>query len=116
MAFEALKKDLVDVDTDMRSYLEVSEEYFKLKVFKIFMGTVTSIAQTLLIGALVLSALVLISIGASLALNEVLNSFYFGFIITGIFYLLIALGCYFFRDKLNGPLLRKFSKQYFDRL
>ncbi len=114
MALEEMKQDLIDADADMRSYLETSEEYLKLKVFKVLMGWVTTVAQIVLIGAILLLALLIVSIGISLALNEVLDSFYYGFIITGIFYLLIAVGCYFFRDTLNRPLLRKFSKHYFD--
>lgn len=115
MAFETLKKDLVDVDTDMRSYLENSEAYLKLKTFKVLMKMITTGAQTVVIGAILLIALLMFSLGTSLALNEVLDSFYYGFLITGLFYIVIAILCYFFRGVLNRPLLRNFSKHYFDR-
>ena len=52
MAFEELKMDLKEADADLRSYLEHSEEHLKLKVFKVFMVSVTSAAQALLIGAI----------------------------------------------------------------
>lgn len=114
MVFEEIKQDLTEVEADVRSYLENSEEYLQLKVFKIFMTYVTASAQILLVGIILVLALFAISIGASLALNEKLDSFYLGFIIVGGIYVLIAILCYFLRDGLNGPLLRKFSKNYFD--
>jgi len=115
MAFESLKKDLVDVDTDMRSYLKTSEEYYKLKIFKVLVGSVTTVTQSLFIGAIVLLALIMVSIGVSLALNEALGSFYSGFLIVGAFYILVAIGSYLFRGILQRPILHKFSKHYFDR-
>ena len=114
MVLEELKKDLTEAEADVRFYLDHSEEYFQLKVFKVLMASVTSMAQMVLIGAIGMLTLFIVSIGVSLALNEVLNSFYIGFILTGIFYLFIGVICYFLRDKLNKPLLRKFSKHYFD--
>ena len=114
MHFKELKQDLIEADADIRSYIEISEEYYKLKVFKIIMGSVTTVAQALLIGAIVLLALFMVSLGASLAINEAMDSYYYGFIIVGLFYVLIAMLCYFFRDILHRPVLRKFSKQYFD--
>ncbi|CAM4301489.1 phage holin family protein [Zobellia nedashkovskayae] len=115
MAFESLKKDLVDVDTDMRSYLETSEEYYKLKVFKVLMGIVTAITQSLFIGAVVFLALFMLSIGASIALNEAMGNFYSGFLIVGAFYILVAICSYVFRNVLHRPLLQNFSKHYFNR-
>lgn len=114
MALEELKQDLIEADADLRSYLETSEEYLQLKVFKILMHSVTNLAQIALVGTLVVLALVLLSLGASLAINEKMNSFYIGFVIVGLVYVLIAVLCYFFREKLDKPLLRKFSKHYFD--
>jgi hypothetical protein len=114
MAFEEIKQDLTEAEADVRSYLENSEEYLQLKVFKILMTYVTAFTQILLVGIVLVLAFFTISIGASLALNEQLDSQYLGFIVIGTVYVLIALFSYFFRNSLNGPLLRKFSKNYFD--
>jgi hypothetical protein len=114
MALEELKKGLTGAGTDVRSYLENSEEYAKLKVFKVLMELVTTFAQTLLVGAMLLLALVLLSWAASNALNEALESAYLGFLLVGVCYMLVAILCFFLRDRLNGPLLRTFSKHYFD--
>ncbi len=114
MALEELKQDLMEADADVRSYLETSEEYLQLKVFKILMHSVTNLSQIALVGTLIVVALVMLSLGASLAINEQMDSFYIGFVIVGLVYVLIAVLCYFFREKLDKPLLRKFSKHYFD--
>ncbi len=114
MVFKEMKKDLMEADADIRSYLENSEEYIRLKIFKVLMGLITSGAQFMLVGALALLALFILSFAASFAIGEALESTYYGFIIVGSAYVIIAILCYVFRERLNGPLLRKFSKQYFD--
>ncbi|WP_422080989.1 hypothetical protein [Ulvibacterium sp.] len=114
MAFEDLKKDLTETDADVRSYLRNSEEYYKLKIFRVLMGMVTTSAQMILVGAIALLALLMLSLAASLVIGEVLDSFYYGFVIVGTIYVFIAAICYLLRDRLNGSLLRKFSKHYFD--
>lgn len=104
----------MEVDTDVRSYLENSEEYIKLKVFKVSMRTITAAAQLLLVGAISLLALLLLSLAASFGIGQVLGSTSKGFLIVGLFYVLLGIICYVLRNKLNRPLLRKFSKYYFD--
>ncbi len=116
MAFEELKMDLKEADADLRSYLEHSEEYLKLKVFKMFMVSVTSAAQALLIGALALLALFLLSFAASYALGGLWNNNFLGFLAIGLLYMVLAIACYLFREKLNSPIIRRFSKHYFDTL
>jgi Zn-dependent protease with chaperone function len=114
MALKELKRDLTEADVDVRSYLENSEEYFKLKIFKALMRAVTALSHVMLIGAIGLLALFLLSLAASYAIGNAMDNTYQGFIMVGLFYVVVALLCYFFRDKLDRPLLRKFSKYYFD--
>ncbi len=113
MALKELKRDLTEADVDVRSYLENSEEYFKLKIFKALMRAVTAFTHVMLIGAIGL-LLFLLSFAASYAIGNAMDNTYQGFIVVGLFYVVVALLCYFFRDKLDGPLLRKFSNYYFD--
>ncbi len=114
MAFEEIKKDLAEVEADVRSYLENSEEYLKLKVFKVIMGMVALAAQIVLVVSITLLALIFLSFAASFAIGKALNDDYLGFIIVGAFYVLIGIICYVFRNRLNKPLIKKFSKRYFD--
>ena len=114
MAFEELKKDLAAADTDVRSYIDNSEEYLKLRIFKVLMSVVTSSAKLVLVGAITLLAILILSLAASYAIGAALDNTSYGFLIMGVCYLVIALICYFLRDRLNRPLLRKFSEYYFD--
>ena len=116
MAFDELKRDLMEADVDIRSYLENSEAYFKLKVFKVLMGAVTSFTQLLVVGAIVFLALFFLSLALSQGIGTALGNDYYGYVIVGGFYVIIAILCYLFREKLDRPLLRKFSKYYFDEV
>ncbi len=114
MAFEEFKEDLIGAEADMRSYVENSDEYLRLKIFKIIMHYVTGIAQFVLIGAGVIFALLFLSLAACLALSEALDSYFFGFLIVAGFYVLVGALLYILRGKLNTPILKKFSKHYFE--
>lgn len=116
MAFEEFKEDLMHAEANMRSYIEHSEEYLKLQIFKVLMRFLTITLQKVLIGLGIIFVLFFFSLGVSLALCETLDSYYLGFIIVGGFYILISALLYVFRKRLNGPLLRKFSPLYFDGL
>ncbi len=114
MAFEELKQDLIGAEADMRSYVGTSEEYLKLKLFKVLMNYVTRTIQFLLIGVGISFALLFFSFAAGLALSEALNSYYNGFTIVGSFYAITGILLYVFRERLNAPILKKFSKYYFE--
>lgn len=116
MAFKELKNDLMEADADIRSYLELTEEYIELKIFKILMRFVTTSIKSILITLGVLFVLFFLSVGVSFAIGDNLNSNYLGFIIVAGFYLVISLLIYLFRKQLNKPILAKFSSHYFERL
>jgi hypothetical protein len=78
------------------------------------MHYVTGIAQFVLIGLGIIFALLFLSFAACFALSEALDSYFSGFIIVGGFYALVGALLYIFREKLNTPILKKFSKHYFE--
>jgi len=116
MALNELKKDLMEADANIRSYLEHSDEYLKLQVFKVFMRFLTTSLQTILVSVGIIFVLLFISLGASMALCEALDSYYLGFLLVGGFYVLVSILLYVFRKQLNRPLIRKFSTLYFNEL
>ncbi len=115
MAFKELKQDLWAAQDNVQSYFENSEEYIYLKGFKVSMTLVTAFAQTLLVGALGLLALFVLSLAASFGLGQLLDNTFYGFLIIGMFALIIVIVAYVLRKKINKPILRKFSKSYFDK-
>ncbi|MCJ7466577.1 MAG: hypothetical protein MUO53_07780 [Maribacter sp.] len=116
MAFEELKDSIKDTEASARSYLESGSDYYKLKVFKFLMQGITSFSKILLVGAVGFLALFLLSLAASYGIGQILDNTFYGFLFVGLFYLLIAILIYVLRNKLNKPLLRKFSEFYFDEL
>lgn len=114
MAFQELKKDLIDANADIKSYLEYSEEYLKLRVFRLYMISLTSFTQILVLSAIAILTLVILSTAISIALGNVFNSYVYGFMAVGLVYLILGVLCYFFRNQMNKPILRKFSKEFFN--
>lgn len=114
MAFDELKQDLTEAQAEIKSYLESSEEYLKLKVFKMFMVSLTAFAHFLAIGAMLLLALFFLSTAASLAIGKSFSDPLYGFLLVGLFYVLAATGIYIFRKRIDRPIIRKFSKYFFE--
>lgn len=116
MAFNEIKNTLAEADYDIRSYLKHREEYLQLKAFKVLMRLVTTFAQAALVGSLLLLALFIFALAASYGIGQALGNTWYGFAVVGLFFVLLALFCYLLRNKINKPLLRFFSKHYFDKL
>lgn len=115
MAFEELKENLSEVDSNVRSYIESNIEYYQLKSFKILMKSITSLTKMVMIGAIVLLVILFLSFAASYSIGEALDNTAYGFLIVGFFFILVGLIIYFLRHKVEKPLLNKFSKYYFDK-
>lgn len=113
MAFEELKNDLIGLKTEMRSYIEHSDEYYRLKVFKVLSKHATGILKFIVIGTSAIFALLFLSLAACLGLSKVFDSYLIAFIVVSSFYLLVTILLYLFREKLNAPVLKKLSKYYF---
>lgn len=114
MAFEELKNDLSDSQRAAREYIESTADYYKLKTFKFVMKAAIALSLVLLLGTLGLLALFFLSFAASAAIGTYLGNTTQGFVVVGGFYLVLCLLAYLFRSKLEGPVLRSFSKHYFE--
>lgn len=114
MAFEELKEDLSDSQRAAREYIESTADYYKLKTFKFVMKAAIALTLVLLLGTLGLLALFFLSFAASAAIGNYLGNTTQGFVVVGGFYLVLCLLAYLFRSKLEGPVLRNFSKHYFE--
>ncbi|MBT8245737.1 MAG: hypothetical protein HKP48_07860 [Winogradskyella sp.] len=115
MAFDELKQNLKEADKDIHSYVKNSESYIYLKSFKMAMLFVTAVAQTVLVGALVLLALFILAMAASFGLGVLLNNTFYGFLIVGGCIVLATLIVYALRRQINKPIIRKFSENFFDK-
>ena len=114
MAFEELKHDFSEIDKEVSAYVEHSLEYAKLKSFKISMVLVTYFAKVVLVGIFAILTLLFLSLAASYAMGEAFDNLLYGFLTVGLIYFVLGLLGYLIRDRLNKPILRMFSKYYFD--
>jgi len=114
MALEEIRENISEVDSDIRSYLENTGEYYKLKGFKIGMRTMTSFAKMLMLGSIALLALFMLSCAAAFGIGLWLENTFLGFLFVGLFYIFIGIIFYVFKDILDKPMLKKFSEYYFD--
>ena len=114
MALEEIRENLSEVDSDIRSYLQNTGEYYKIQGFKIGMRTMTSFAKMLMLGSIALLALFMLSFAAAYGIGLWLENTFLGFLFVGLFYIFIAIIFYLYRDILDKPMLKKFSEYYFD--
>ena len=114
MALEELKDNVSGVDYNVRNYLKNTEEYYKLKGFKIAMHSITSLIKIMLLGSIGLLSLFMLSCALAHGIGQWLNSIFLGFLIMGAFYILLGLIAYMFRNKVDDRILRKFSEYFFD--
>ncbi|MCM4150267.1 hypothetical protein DHD05_01575 [Arenibacter sp. N53] len=114
MALEDLKESFIEVDSDVRSYLENTGEYYKLQVFKITMRSITTFAKLLMVGSIALLALFMLSFAVAYGIGLWLENTFLGFFFMGLFYVVMGSICYLYRHKLDRPMLKNFSKYYFD--
>ncbi|MGB3150645.1 MAG: phage holin family protein [Maribacter sp.] len=114
MAFEEVKENIAEAEVNFKAYIEHSSEYYKLKGFKFLMKGITYASKALMVSIVALMAIFFLSIAASFGLGQQLNNNFYGFLIVGLFYVLIGIILFLLRHKIDKPLLKKFSEFYFD--
>lgn len=114
MALEELKENISEVDRNVRSYLENTEEYYKLKGFKIAMRSISSFIKILMLGSLALLSLFMLSFALAYGIGQWLDNVFLGFLIMGAVYIVLCFIAYMFKDNLDARILKKFSEYFFD--
>ena len=113
MALDEMKYHLSEMDNHIRAYVDDSLEYAELKGFRYSMVLITSIFKMLVLSVLILLTLLVLSIYTALYLSEIMGNTYDGFIVIGGIYALLGILFYLFRNRVNKPIMRIFSSQYF---
>ena len=114
MAFEEIKGSLSDAQGAARDYIERTAEYYKLRTFKFVMKVFISMMLAMFLGTLGLLALFFLSVAASVGIGAYMDDPTSGFLIVGAVYLVLGIIAYIFRKKLEAPVLRNFSRHYFE--
>jgi len=111
-----IKENLGEVNENAQQYVNSSVSYYKLKAFKLLMKGVTSMSQLLITGFILVIAALFISFAASFGIGELLDNRFLGFLIVGVFYILVAIIFYANRQIIERKILKEFSEDFFDEL
>lgn len=114
MSVEKIKQGLSDTESAARDYVDVAAEQLKLQTFKFAMKLVVNSVKTLALGLCFLLTLMFLSLAMGYYLNSLWQSEFLGFVATGVFFLLAGFVVYLLRSRLERPILRNFSKHYFE--
>lgn len=116
MAFEELKESTNKVQEETKAYVESTVQYYKLRGFQLAMKSTRAIVRFLLLSFFLMLAVLFGSVAAALAIGKALNSTTFGFLIVAGAYFVLVFILSFLRLKfIERPILRKFSKLFFNK-
>jgi len=116
MAFEEIKEQIYHVEEGVRSYVKDGLDIYKLQSFRSMMKGITMATKVLIIGGIVSITLLFLSLRAAFWFGTMLGNMAEGFLIVGGFYVPMGIILFLLRSKIEKPLLKKFSKFYFDEL
>ena len=110
----SLKDKAEALQDNALTLLEAQAEYYKLWSFKVSMKSITFLVHAFLMMLFVTLCVLFASIAFAFWLGEYFDSNALGFLFAGGFYLLLCLLTYLLRDKIDRPILKKFSAIFFN--
>ncbi len=112
---EELKNNLHEIKSEAKAYLETNIDYYSLLGFKVSAKATGFILKIFALSLFAVLSLFFLSFAAAFAIGKALDSNTFGFLIVGGFYILVAIIIYNLRKSIiDIPVLKKFSKIFFD--
>lgn len=111
---DSFKDNINEVNEQTQNFVKSSVRYYKLKAFKFLMKSISSMAQLLIIGFILVIATLFISLAASFGIGALLDNMFLGFLIIGLFYVLVAVIFYMKRGALERKIIEEFSQDFFD--
>ncbi len=114
MAFESLKNQIVEIQSDSEKALESNIRYYKLWLFKTLTRSLTEFTKIFVFGSVAFLVFLFVAIGGAFALGEYLNDNALGFLIVGGIFLVILILIFILKKSIiEKPLLSKMSEIYF---
>jgi len=115
MAFETLSENLENSSEKVQELIKHNTEYYKLRIFKTVTKGAISLVNIFVIGVFVLLALLFLSFGVALWLNDILESRYSGyFIIAGFYFIMMLIVVFVGRKYIEQGVLIKLSDIFFE--
>lgn len=110
--FESLSQTADDSAKSAKSYVNASETYFKLQIFKHMALLMTFLIKAIAIGGVMLLSLTLFAVCGLLLLSKWLGSMVLACVILGAIFLFIGMLIYMNRQFINRKVLNSLSKQF----
>ncbi|PQJ80612.1 hypothetical protein [Polaribacter porphyrae] len=110
-SIKSTSEDGVDIG---KKYIDASYEYSKLKTFQILTYSLSTLSKLFLIGGLLSTGLIFLSVAGAVALGDYLNNMSLGYLFTGLFLMIIGLLIYILRKRIDKKIIIKMSAQFFD--
>jgi hypothetical protein len=115
MAFEDLKESTEGIREQAQAIIESNVAYYRLRAFKMAMKSTTMVLKLALIAMCVLMVLLFLSVALAFYIGSYMSNYALGFLCVGGLYVLVTIVLVIVRDKIiEGPLLNKFSKLFFN--
>ena len=112
---KSIKENFEDLSSTAKDYFESSIAYYKLDFFKKATKVAIDSSHKLIIAFFLLISLLFLSVALSIYLGELLGNIAIGYVIVGIFYLLITiLSSLFLKPILKEVILKRASKSFFN--
>lgn len=115
MAFEEIKENVEQIQEELKSYIDNSVSFYKLKFFKLSMKSLIVLFKYSLILAFIVMIVFFGSIAFAFALSDYYGSFIIGFsIVAGVYFILGLLFFMLNKKWIERLILKKFSKIFFN--
>ncbi len=114
MAFQRLKEQISELQTDSEKVLQSNIHYYKLWLFKVLTRTMTDFTKILVLGSIAFLVFLFVAIASAFAIGMYLDNNALGFLIVGgILFVILLFVLIFKKGLVEKPLLSKMSKIYF---
>lgn len=110
----SLKDKAEALQDNALTLLEAQAEYYKLWTFKVSMKSITFLVHAFLMTLFITLSVLFVSVSFAFWLGAQLASNALGFLITGGVYFLLCALAFLLRDKIDRPILKKFSAIFFN--
>ncbi|MCX7547231.1 hypothetical protein OS188_04615 [Xanthomarina sp. F1114] len=95
------------------TYFKSSHQYLKLKIFQQLTLSVSMVTKLVVISAFLFLGIIFCAVAAALAIGDALENPLLGFLIVGVFFMLIAILIYVGRGAINRIVIQKIGDKFF---
>lgn len=114
MSFRNLKDNVDEIPKRVEEVIKSSTEYYRLFAFNMIAKSAYGFIKLFVFGLALLLVFFFISLAMVFGIGQWLGSMALGFLIVGVFFIiLIAIAYAFRRNWIERPLLRRLSEMYF---